>query len=113
MNKEFRVFELETGHTSLCTTFKMNCHKCGKTFSPLKVYMHPTNTKDYYLGTYCRLFLIIFLEEVALCSCLRKALKDIHILDNVTGETKELPYTQTWVYDCKDDMEGKINNEAG
>ena len=108
--KRFKVFDVETGHTSLATSFKLNCHDCGKTFAPLQVYMHARDRKEYYLGTYCRLYLIVFLEDVGLCSCLRKKLKDIYI--DVNGEIIERPYLYIWMYDTKDDMEGKIN-EAG
>jgi hypothetical protein len=113
MNKEFEVFGLKTGNTILATSFKLNCHDCGKTFAPLKVYMHAKDKTKYYLGTYCRLYMIIFLEEVALCSCMRKKLEDICVQNQITGEIDELSYLYIWMYDSKDDMEGKIYNEAG
>jgi len=109
MRKEFRVFELDTGSVSLSTSFKLNCHECGKTFAPLKVYMCPRDRKEYYLGTYCRLSLIIFLDDVKFCNCLQKKFRSSYV--EINGEVVERPYIYTWVYDSKDDMEGKIHND--
>jgi hypothetical protein len=104
-----KVFDESKGTLVYTNGFRLNCHICGKSYAPLSVYNYFTDKKDYYLGTYCRLVLVIFPVEYEwnrLCDCLKKQAK--HVTMFRLEETREFPYIYTWVYDPKDDMEGKV-----
>jgi len=86
-----RTFKAETGKSCESFDFRLNCHVCGKSFSPLHAVLVPTDKCEYYLGTYSRLYRYALLDEPwdIVCEHLRK----------IQG--------LVWLYDPKDDMQGK------
>jgi hypothetical protein len=91
MEKDIRTMDLDSSETYESKSFLMNCHVCGKTFSPLSALIHPTDYKAYYLGTYARLCRItLSFESYA----------------EVCEHIKQI--SMAFIYDPKDDMQGKI-----
>lgn len=101
---ELKVFELQSNCVYTSKGIKINCHICGKTFSPLVGLMIPTDETDYYLGTYCRNYIIILDDTSSLCNC-----QDWSYI-NLVLEGKPVTGFYMWMYDHKDDMENKVYN---
>ena len=55
-NNKLRIFTTALECIYYVTDFKLNCHVCGKTFSPLRAYLNPTDICDYFLDTWCKLY---------------------------------------------------------
>ena len=86
---------------------KVNCNKCGKVFSPVKGTIQFSDTKQYYLDTYCR-GVAIWLDEGELdkfCDCIKERMVRAKLMD------KEYDVFHMFMYDKKDGMEGKIDND--
>ena len=68
------IFDCETGKSIILPRFLMNCHVCGKSFSPLNVTLTPTDNCQYYPGTnvWCRVCQII-INEGTICEHSRKS----------------------------------------
>lgn len=67
MNK-FKPFELETGTVYRIPQYILNCHTCGKMFSPVDVALIPTDLYTYYDQVYSRFILLTILgANVNIC----------------------------------------------
>jgi len=96
------IFDAKTESLYKDEKFILNCHVCGKTYSPLEVFIIPTDIKKYYLGTYCRLCHIVPLKDYDLCDCITKQFRKV-VLDGI-----EYNYVDTFHYDSKDNMQRRI-----
>lgn len=103
MTTNIRLFDAPDNTLASSKDMKINCHDCGIVISPVAGHIYHTEIRKYYLGTYCRLCIVIPDSLDQFCLCLLNQMFEVKL----DGEIKKAVYI--WMYDKKDDMEHKIH----